>query len=64
MSQVLVLRLADPISWVIIDTDGGRIGPVSTGRFADAAPLAAERPLVVIAPGASVTLARPALPVK
>jgi general secretion pathway protein L len=64
MSQFLVLRLADPVSWIIIDADGGRIGPVSTGTLADAAPLAAERPLVVIAPGASVTFARPELPVK
>lgn len=64
MSQFLVLRLADPVSWIIIDADGGRIGPVSTGMLADAAPLAAERPLVVIAPGASVTFAQPELPVK
>ena len=64
MSQFLVLRLADPVSWVITDADGGRIGPVSIGRLADAAPLAAERPLVVIAPGASVTFAQPELPVK
>jgi len=63
MSQILVLRLADPASWIVTDTDGGRIGPVSTGRLADAAPLAAERPLVVVAPGASVTLACPELPV-
>lgn len=64
MSQFLVLRLADPVSWVITDADGGRIGPVSIGRLADAAPLAAERPLIVIAPGASVTFAQPELPVK
>lgn len=64
MSQFLVLRLADPVSWVITDADGGRIGPVSTGRLADAAALAAERPLVVIAPGSSVTFAQPELPVK
>ncbi|MGB5131546.1 MAG: type II secretion system protein GspL [Steroidobacteraceae bacterium] len=64
MSQILVLRLADPVTWVITDSTGGRIGPVSTGRLSDAAPLAAERPLVVIAPGASVTFAQPELPVK
>ena len=64
MSQFLVLRLADPVSWIIIDADGGRIGPVSTGTLADVAPLAAERALVVIAPGASVTFAQPELPVK
>ena len=64
MSQFLVLRLADPVCWIIVDADGGRIGPVSTGNLADAAPLAAERPLVVIAPAASVTFAQPELPVK
>lgn len=64
MSQFLVLRLADPVSWIITDAEGGRIGPVSTGSLADAAALAAERPLVVIAPGASVTFAEPELPVK
>lgn len=64
MNQYLVLRLASPISWVVTGADGGRIGPVSTGSLADAAPIAAERPLVVIAPGSSVTLAKPELPVK
>ncbi|MGH6962826.1 MAG: type II secretion system protein GspL, partial [Dongiaceae bacterium] len=64
MNQVLVVRLTDPVTWIITGTGGGRIGPVSAGRLADAAPLAAERPVVVIAPGSSVTLARPELPVK
>ena len=64
MSQFLVLRLADPVCWIVVDADGGRIGPVSTGNLADAAPLAAERPLVVIAPASSVTFAQPELPVK
>ena len=64
MSQFLVLRLADPVAWVITDAGGGRIGPISTGTLADAVPLAAERPLIVIAPGASITLARPQLPVR
>lgn len=64
MNQYLVLRLAHPVSWVVTGADGGRIGPVSTGTLADAAPIAAERPLVVIAPGSSVTLAKPELPVK
>ncbi|MDH4259012.1 MAG: type II secretion system protein GspL [Gammaproteobacteria bacterium] len=64
MSQFLVLRMANPVSWIITDTDGGRVGPVSVGGLADAAPIAAERRLVVIAPGASVTFAQPELPVK
>jgi general secretion pathway protein L len=64
MNQFLVLRLANPVSWVIVGGDGGRLGPVATGDFADAAPVARERQVVVVAPGASVTLARPELPVK
>jgi general secretion pathway protein L len=64
MNQFLVLRLANPYSWVITGADGGRIGPVATGDLVDAEPVAKERQVVVIAPGSSVTLARPELPVK
>ena len=64
MNQFLVIRLANPISWLIVGSDGGRLGPVATGDFADAAPVARERQVVAIAPGSSVTLARPELPVK
>ncbi len=64
MNQSLVVRLANPISWLIVGADGGRLGPIATGEFADAAPVAKERQVVVVAPGASVTLARPELPVK
>ncbi len=64
MNQYLVLRLANPVSWVITGADGGRLGPVATGELADAAPVAAGRQVVVIAPGSSVTLARPQLPAR
>ncbi len=64
MNQFLVLRLADPCSWVITGADGGRLGPVATGSLADAAPVARERPVVVVAPGSSITLARPELPIR
>jgi general secretion pathway protein L len=64
MNQFLVLRIANPYSWVITGADGGRLGPVATGDLVDAAPVAKERQVVVIAPGPSVTLARPELPVK
>src|SRR5688572_22200415 len=64
MNQFLVFRLANPVTWMIVGSDGGRLGPVATGDFADAAPVARERQVVVIAPGSSVTLARPELPVK
>jgi len=64
MNQYLVLRLANPYSWVITGADGSRLGPVATGDLPDAAPIAKERKLVVVAPGPSVTLARPELPVR
>ena len=64
MNQFLVIRLANPVSWLIVGSDGGRLGPVATGDFADAAPVARERQVVAIAPGSSVTLARPELPAK
>src|SRR5512145_2904967 len=64
MNQFLVLRIANPYSWVITGADGGRLGPVATGSLADAAAIAKDRQVVAIAPGSSVTLARPELPVK
>lgn len=64
MTQILVLRLTEPVSWVVVDATGGRLGPVSTGSLADAAPMAAERRLIVLAPGEDVVLAEPELPVR
>jgi general secretion pathway protein L len=64
MNQFLVLRISNPYSWVITGADGSRLGPVATGSLADAAPVARERQVVVIAPGSSVTLARPELPLR
>jgi general secretion pathway protein L len=64
MTQVLVLRLSEPASWVVVDAGGGRLGPVATGTLSDAAPLAAERRVIALAPGSEVTLAQPELPVR
>lgn len=64
MTQFLVLRLSEPACWVVMDSDGTRLGPVSTGTLADAAPLAAERRVIALAPGAGIVLARPELPVR
>jgi general secretion pathway protein L len=64
MNQFLVLRISNPYSWVITGADGSRLGPVAPGSLADAAPVARERQVVVIAPGSSVTLARPELPLR
>lgn len=64
MTQFLVLRLSEPTSWIVVDDSGARLGPVSTGSLADAAPLAAERRVIALAPGAGTLLARPELPVR
>lgn len=64
MTQFLVLRLAETPSWVIVDGSGARLGPVATGSLADAAPLAAERRVIALAPGSGIVLARPELPVR
>jgi general secretion pathway protein L len=64
MSQLLVLRLAERMSWIITDSAGAPIGPVSTGSLADLAPLAALHPVIAIVPATSVTLAQPELPVR
>ena len=64
MTQILVLRLSEPASWVVVDASGARLGPVATGNLADAAPLAAERRVIALAPGTEIALARPELPVR
>lgn len=64
MSQFLVLRLSEPASWVVVDATGDRLGPVAGGDLADAAPLAAGRRVLALAPAAEVTLAEPELPVR
>jgi len=64
MTQVLFVRLAEPVSWVIVDASGGRLGPVSTGSLADAAPMATERRVIALVPGPEIVLAEPELPVR
>ena len=64
MTQILVLRLAEPVSWVVVDASGARLGPVATGSLADAAPLASQRRVIALAPGSDVSLAQPELPVR
>ena len=64
MTQILVLRLNGPDSWVVVDAAGSRLGPVATGTLLDAAPDAANRRLIVLASGSDVVLAEPELPVR
>jgi general secretion pathway protein L len=68
MSETLVIRLRAaeeaPASWLIVDANGARSGPVHSGPVADALSLAQERRVVLLLPGSEVTLAEPELPMR
>jgi len=68
MSETLVIRLraADeaPASWLIVDANGARSGPVQSGPVADALGAAQDRRVVLLLPGSEITLAEPELPVR
>jgi len=68
MPETLVIRLraADgaQASWLIVDANGARSGPVQTGPLADAMGFAQDRPVVLLLPGSEVTLAEPELPLR
>jgi general secretion pathway protein L len=66
MTESLVIRLRStedaPASWLIIDGNGARSGPVVNGPIADALSLSQSRRTVIVLPAAEVTLAEPDLP--
>ena len=68
MSETLVIRLraADeaPASWLIVDGNGARSGPVQSGPVADALGAAQGRRVVLLLPGSEITLAEPELPMR
>ncbi len=68
MSETLVIRLraaeGAQASWLIVDANGARSGPVQTGPLADALGLAQQRTTVLLLPGSEVTLAEPELPLR
>jgi len=68
MSETLVIRLraaeGAQASWLIVDANGARSGPVQTGPLADALGLAQLRSVVLLLPGSEVTLAEPELPLR
>jgi general secretion pathway protein L len=68
MTETLVIRLRTsdeaPASWLIVDANGARSGPVQSGPVADALSLAQGRRTVVVLPAAETTLAAPELPVR
>jgi general secretion pathway protein L len=68
MSETLVIRLraaeGAQASWLIVDANGARSGPVQTGPLADAMGLAQQRAVVLLLPGSEITLAEPELPLR
>jgi general secretion pathway protein L len=68
MSETLVIRLratdGAQASWLLIDANGARSGPVQTGPVPDALGLAQGRPVVLLVPGSEVTFAEPELPLR
>jgi len=68
MSETLVIRLRAaeeaPASWLIVDANGARSGPVQSGPVADALAAAQERRVLLLLPGSEITLAEPELPLR
>jgi len=68
MSETLVIRLRAaeeaPASWLVVDSNGARSGPLQSGPISDALALAATRRVVLLVPGTEVTLAEPELPLR
>jgi general secretion pathway protein L len=68
MSETLVIRLraadAAQASWLIVDANGARSGPLQSGPVADALGAAQQRTVLLLLPGGDVTLAAPELPVR
>jgi general secretion pathway protein L len=68
MSETLVIRLRAAeeaqASWLIVDANGARSGPVQSGPVADALGASQGRRVVLLLPGSDITLAEPELPVR
>jgi general secretion pathway protein L len=68
MSETLVIRLraaeGAPASWLIVDSNGARSGPVQSGPVADALGVAQGRRVLLLLPGSEITIAEPELPLR
>lgn len=66
--ESLVIRLPasadEPASWLVVDASGGRLSAVQSAPLSLAAPLAAGKRVIVLAPGVDILLAEPELPVR
>jgi general secretion pathway protein L len=68
MSETLVIRLRAaeeaPASWLVVDANGARSGPLQSGPVSDALSAAPGRRVVLLVPGTEVALAEPELPLR
>lgn len=68
MAEQLVIRFdpsrPDRAAWMAVDAHGRAVTCPARGELADASPLAAQRRVVVLVPGADVLLARTRVPVR
>ncbi len=68
MAETLVIRLRAAeeaaASWLIVDGNGARSGPVQSGPLADALGLVDSRAVVLLLPASEVVLAEPELPLR
>jgi general secretion pathway protein L len=68
MSETLVIRLRAaeeaPASWLVVDENGARSGPLQSGPVSDALNLAPGRRVVLLVAGTEVSLAEPELPLR
>jgi len=68
MSETLVIRLraaeGAPASWLIVDSNGARSGPVQSGPVGDALGVAQGRRVLLLLPGSEITIAEPELPLR
>ncbi len=68
MAENLVIRLGmqpgDPVSWMVVDEAGNRLGAVQTGPLRAAAMRGGQRRIQVLVPGTEVVLTSVELPVR
>lgn len=64
MAEKLIIRLGDggPVEWLALDEHGNRIGAIQSGELDTLAPHTAGRRVVVLVPGAAITLTGATLP--
>lgn len=68
MAERLIIQFdrttPDKAQWLLLDEHGNRIGFPGTGNVSDAAPLAAQRRVIVLVPGVDVTVLDAVVPTR